>query len=99
MNAAVAGANAAEGKKLPILEQLRANPKLPTMIGASLAVAAIAAFWLWSRAPDYRVLYSNLSDRDGGAIISSLQQMNIPYKFAEGGARYWSLPTRCTRRG
>ena len=68
MNAAVAGANAAEGKKLPILEQLRANPKLPTMIGASLAVAAIAAFWLWSRAPDYRVLYSNLSDRDGGAI-------------------------------
>ena len=85
MNAAVAGANAADGKKLPILEQLRANPKLPTMIGASLAVAAIAAFWLWSRAPDYRVLYSNLSDRDGGAIISSLQQMNIPYKFAEGG--------------
>jgi flagellar M-ring protein FliF len=31
------------------------------------------------------VLYSNLSDRDGGAIIESLQQMNIPYKFAEGG--------------
>jgi flagellar M-ring protein FliF len=31
------------------------------------------------------VLYSNLSDRDGGAIIASLQQMNIPYKFAEGG--------------
>lgn len=85
MNAAVAGANAADGKKLPILEQLRANPKLPMMIGASLAVAAIAAFWLWSRAPDYRVLYSNLSDRDGGAIISALQQMNIPYKFAEGG--------------
>jgi len=26
-----------------------------------------------------------LSDRDGGAIIESLQQMNIPYKFAEGG--------------
>jgi flagellar M-ring protein FliF len=25
------------------------------------------------------------SDRDGGAIIESLQQMNIPYKFAEGG--------------
>ncbi|OGT01741.1 MAG: flagellar M-ring protein FliF [Gallionellales bacterium RBG_16_57_15] len=26
-----------------------------------------------------------MSDRDGGAIIESLQQMNIPYKFAEGG--------------
>lgn len=84
MNAASATGLAGD-KKLPILEQLRANPRLPLMLGASLAVAAIAAFWLWSRAPDYRVLYSNLSDRDGGAIIASLQQMNIPYKFAEGG--------------
>lgn len=40
---------------------------------------------MWGQTPDYRVLYSNLSDRDGGAIIESLQQMNIPYKFAEGG--------------
>ncbi|MDE1990199.1 MAG: flagellar M-ring protein FliF, partial [Betaproteobacteria bacterium] len=39
----------------------------------------------WGTTPDYRVLYSNLSDRDGGAIIDSLQQMNVPYKFAEGG--------------
>ena len=85
MSSAAAGADAATSKKPPLLEQLRANPRLPLMIGVSAAVAAIAALWLWSRAPDYGVLYSNLSDRDGGAIIASLQQMNIPYKFAEGG--------------
>jgi flagellar M-ring protein FliF len=85
MNSAAAGADAATPKTQPLLEQLRANPRLPLMIGASAAVAVIAALWLWSRAPDYGVLYSNLSDRDGGAIIASLQQMNIPYKFAEGG--------------
>jgi len=85
MNAAASGANLAGDRKPPLLEQLRANPKLPLIVGASFALAAIAAFWLWSRAPDYRVLYSNLSDRDGGAIIASLQQMNIPYKFADGG--------------
>src|SRR5665647_2729432 len=85
MSSAAAGADAATSKKPPLLEQLRANPRLPLMIAASAAVAAIAAVWLWSRAPDYGVLYSNLSDRDGGAIIASLQQMNIPYKFAEGG--------------
>lgn len=68
-----------------LLDQWRANPRLPLMIGASAAVALIAALWLWNRTPDYGVLYSNLSDRDGGAIIASLQQMNIPYKFAEGG--------------
>ena len=85
MSTAALGAEAALPKMPPWLEQLRANPRLPLMIGASAAVAAIAALWLWSRAPDYGVLYSNLSDRDGGAIIASLQQMNIPYKFAEGG--------------
>jgi flagellar M-ring protein FliF len=85
MSSAAMGTEAALPKALPWLEQLRANPRLPLMIGASAAVAAVAALWLWSRAPDYGVLYSNLSDRDGGAIIASLQQMNIPYKFAEGG--------------
>ncbi|WP_341923105.1 flagellar basal-body MS-ring/collar protein FliF [Polaromonas sp. YR568] len=85
MSSATMGTEAALPKTLPWLEQLRANPRLPLMIGASAAVAAVAALWLWSRAPDYGVLYSNLSDRDGGAIIASLQQMNIPYKFAEGG--------------
>jgi flagellar M-ring protein FliF len=45
----------------------------------------LVGLWIWGQTPDYRVLYSNLSDRDGGAIIESLQQQNIPYKFAEGG--------------
>lgn len=85
MSSAAIGANAATPKARSWLEQLRANPRLPLMIGASAAVAVIAALSMWSRTPDYGVLYSNLSDRDGGAIIASLQQMNIPYKFAEGG--------------
>ncbi|MGA8783894.1 MAG: flagellar basal-body MS-ring/collar protein FliF [Polaromonas sp.] len=85
MSSAALGADAARSKALPFLDQLRANPRLPLIIGASAAVAVIAAMWMWSRTPDYGVLYSNLSDRDGGAIIASLQQMNIPYKFAEGG--------------
>lgn len=58
-------------------------------IGLLVAAAAMAALlfgmWTWGKTPDYRVLYGNLSDRDGGAIIESLQQMNVPYKFAEGG--------------
>lgn len=81
---ALPGKDAASGA-LPLLDQLRANPRIPLAIGVSAAVAVIAALWLWNRAPDYGVLYSNLSDRDGGAIIASLQQMNIPYKFTDGG--------------
>jgi flagellar M-ring protein FliF len=85
VSSAALGAGTALPKAPPWLAQLRTYPRLPLMVGASAAVAAIAALWLWSRAPDYGVLYSNLSDRDGGAIIASLQQMNIPYKFTEGG--------------
>ncbi|MGE5027465.1 MAG: flagellar basal-body MS-ring/collar protein FliF, partial [Betaproteobacteria bacterium] len=54
-------------------------------LGLAAAIALIVGAWLWSQTPDYRVLYSNLSDRDGGAIIGALQQMNVPYKMAEGG--------------
>uniref|UniRef100_UPI0025CC99C4 flagellar basal-body MS-ring/collar protein FliF n=1 Tax=uncultured Variovorax sp. TaxID=114708 RepID=UPI0025CC99C4 len=53
--------------------------------GGAARGAAAAAFMLWSRGPEYKVLYTNVSDRDGGAIIASLQQMNVPYKFADGG--------------
>jgi flagellar M-ring protein FliF len=40
---------------------------------------------MWSRDPSYKVLFSNLDDRDGGAIVASLNQMNVPYRFNEGG--------------
>lgn len=58
---------------------------LALAIGAALIIALMVGAWLWSQQPDYRVLFSNFSDRDGGAIVTSLQQMNVPYKFAEGG--------------
>jgi len=69
---------------VPFVERLRAQPKLPMIIGGAALVAAAAAFVLWNRAPDYKVLYANVTERDGGAIIASLSQMNVPYKFAEG---------------
>lgn len=53
--------------------------------GAAAVIAVMAAVWMWSQQPDYRILFSNFTDRDGGAIVASLQQLNIPYKFAEGG--------------
>lgn len=84
--AAPAGALPAAGNGQPaLLDRMRAQPRLPLIIGGAALVAAAAAFMLWSRGPDYKVLYTNVSDRDGGAIIASLQQMNVPYKFADGG--------------
>ncbi|MEX5746715.1 flagellar basal-body MS-ring/collar protein FliF [Massilia sp. X63] len=54
--------------------------------GIALVVAIMAVLWMWSQAPEYRVLFSNYSDRDGGAITASLDQMGVKYKFSEGGS-------------
>jgi flagellar M-ring protein FliF len=58
------------------------------VIGGAVAVALaiVAAIWLWSSAPEYKVLFSNTTDRDGGAITASLDQMGVKYKFSEGGS-------------
>ncbi len=54
-------------------------------LGVAALAAVIAALAMWSKSGDYRVLYANLSDKDGGAILAQLSQMNVPYKHAEGG--------------
>jgi flagellar M-ring protein FliF len=45
----------------------------------------MAGVFLWGQKPTYGVLLTNFSDKDGGAIIASLQTMNVPYQFSEGG--------------
>lgn len=54
-------------------------------LGVVLLVAAAIAAVVMGRQQDYRVLFSNLSDKDGGAIIAQLSQMNVPYRHTEGG--------------
>ena len=76
-------ATAAQTKSLEWLNRLRANPKIPLIVAGSAAVAVMVALILWAKAPDYRTLFSNLSDQDGGAIVSQLTQMNIPYRVSE----------------
>jgi flagellar M-ring protein FliF len=37
------------------------------------------------RQAEWRVLYANLPDKDGGAIVAQLTTMNVPYQYAAGG--------------
>jgi flagellar M-ring protein FliF len=53
---------------------------------AAAVIAIMVAVWMWSQQPEYRVLFSNYTDRDGGAITASLDQMGVKYKFSEGGS-------------
>lgn len=73
------------GFSLPALMQ-SANARLLLMMGGAAAIVALmAGVWFWGQKPEYRVLFANYSDRDGGAIVAALQQMNVPYQVADGG--------------
>ncbi|MGI4779782.1 MAG: flagellar basal-body MS-ring/collar protein FliF [Janthinobacterium lividum] len=59
--------------------------RLRLAVGAAVLVAVAVAAIVIGRQPDWRVLYANLGDKDGGAVIAQLATMNVPYKYAEGG--------------
>jgi len=61
------------------------NKKLMMIGGAAALAALIIVAAMWSKTPDHKVLFSNLSDRDGGAVVAALTQMNVPYTFTEAG--------------
>ena len=60
--------------------------KLSAVLGVAALAGVVLAMTLWSSKGDFKVLYANLSDKDGGAIIAQLSQMNVPYRMSEGGA-------------
>jgi flagellar M-ring protein FliF len=70
-------------------EKLAALPLKPLMLlalgAAALAAVAIALALRSGGDGNYRVLYSGLSDKDGGAVIAQLSQMNVPYRHSDGG--------------
>jgi flagellar M-ring protein FliF len=70
---------------LGALTSLSPAQKIGAMASVAFAIALLVGAWMWSKSVDYSVLFSNVSERDGGQIIVALQQMNIPYKFTEGG--------------
>ncbi|HLU18560.1 MAG TPA: flagellar basal-body MS-ring/collar protein FliF [Pusillimonas sp.] len=72
--------------RFPALGKLQDLPR-PVLLGAASAVvAAVVVLLLWSRGPEYSVLFSNVEDRDGGAIVAALGQMNIPYRMSDSGS-------------
>ena len=67
------------------LSRMDQAQKIKLGLGALALLAIALAFFFMGRQPEYRVLYANLGDKDGGAVVAQLSQMNVPYKYAEGG--------------
>lgn len=67
------------------LSALDRGQRLRLGLAVVLLLVGIIAAVFFNRQPDYRMLFSNLSDKDGGAIVAQLTQMNVPYKHTDGG--------------
>lgn len=65
--------------------ELPASRKMGLAAALAASIALIVGLLLWSSAPEYKVLFSNLSEKDAGTITTTLQQMNAPYKTEAGG--------------
>ncbi|MBI2307791.1 MAG: flagellar M-ring protein FliF [Rhodocyclales bacterium] len=80
-----AGTTGTTGRLQQALSRLDNQQKLMLMVSIAAVIALLVGSVLWFKQSDFRVLFSNISERDGGAIITSLEQLNVPYKFSEGG--------------
>src|SRR5690606_20318991 len=71
--------------RYPMLARANALPKHVQLGAAAGIVAVLVVLLMWARTPDYRVLFSNLADRDGGAIVAALAQAHVPYRLSDNG--------------
>ncbi len=64
---------------------LPARTQAMAVLGVVGLLVVLGLMFGSARTSDYRVLFPNLSDKDGGQVVDKLTQMNVPYRFAEGG--------------
>jgi flagellar M-ring protein FliF len=74
-----------------------ASRQLMLLVGVALAVAMGVAVVLWSRGPNFGMLYAGLDQKDAAAITQALQASNTPYTLAgqglpQGSANSAALP-------
>ena len=65
---------------------LPARTQTLALLGLAALAVVLVALWAGARDGEWRVLFPNLSEKDGGQVIDRLTQLNVPYRFADGGA-------------
>ena len=66
-------------------QSLPGRSQLYAVLGVAALIAVVALMWVGARDSDYRILFPNMSEKDGGQVIERLTQLNVPYRFTEGG--------------
>jgi flagellar M-ring protein FliF len=74
------------GKSLLALwGELGLNQRVSLVVALLAVIGGLIAVVLWSRRPDYQLLYARMSEKDAAAVISHLETLNIPHQISSGG--------------
>jgi len=65
--------------RLPLAQKIAAPLMIAGMVGVITFVSN------WATRPDYRVLFSNLSDADSASIVEKLKDQKVGYRIANDG--------------
>nr|WP_063571537.1 flagellar basal-body MS-ring/collar protein FliF [Luteibacter rhizovicinus] len=78
-----------DGKRMDSLKSLAQTPaarQIFMLAGIAGAVAIGIAAVMWSRAPNYGLLYGGLEQKDAAAVTQALQAGNTPYTLSIDGS-------------
>lgn len=70
---------------LALWGQLGLNQRVSLVVAALAVAGIVTGLVVWSRQPDYQLLYGRLAEKDASAIVSSLQAQGIPHRVSQGG--------------
>lgn len=70
---------------LALWGELGLNQRVSLVVASLAVLGGLVAVVVWSRRPDYQLLYGRMSEKDAAAVISHLQTLNIPHQITAGG--------------
>ncbi|MCL1826276.1 MAG: flagellar M-ring protein FliF [Betaproteobacteria bacterium] len=76
------------GRLQQALSSIRAldqRQRIAAIVALALVISLIVGIALWSRPSNQAVLFTNFDDQDGGEIINTLQQQNVPFSISSDG--------------
>jgi flagellar M-ring protein FliF len=70
---------------LTLWRELGLNQRVSLIVAALAVAGVVTGLVIWSRQPDYQLLYGRLAEKDAAAIVSALQAQGIKHKVMGGG--------------
>ncbi len=70
---------------LALWRRLSINQRVGLLAGVAALIALFVVSLMWAQVQSFQVLYTNLSQADGGSVIAELQKLGIAYRITDGG--------------